>query len=106
MHPPTFQPALFEAGEPSFDPSLPGRERIALDERSWLDLVPSWVQGSDALFEQIVRARKWKQRARRMYDRQLLEPRLTAPWSLRSGLPLLPPLIEEMRQTLSRQYGV
>ena len=41
-----------------------------------------------------------------MYDRRVLEPRLTAPWSLGSGLPLEPALLEEMRRCLGARYGV
>src|SRR5207237_4320261 len=80
--------------------------RIELDARSWVDYAPGWVSGDGALFEQVTAARDWKQRTRRTDDKRLLEPRLTAPWSLRSGAPLEPRLIEEMRACLSKRYGV
>jgi alkylated DNA repair dioxygenase AlkB len=41
-----------------------------------------------------------------MYDRHLLEPRLTAPWNLRSGDPLEPRILEDVRLALSERYGV
>jgi alkylated DNA repair dioxygenase AlkB len=41
-----------------------------------------------------------------MYEGRVLEPRLTAPWNLRSGAPLEPRILEEMRLALSRRYGV
>src|SRR5436309_10249177 len=40
-----------------------------------------------------------------MFDRRLLEPRLTAPWTLESGELLEPPILEEIRLLLSGRYG-
>ena len=101
-----FQPGLFEAAAPSFDASFAEVRRVALDEHSWVDHAPGWVRGADTLFEAVLRTRAWGQRTRRMYDRSVLEPRLTAPWSLESGLPLQPAIIEAMRQALSARYEV
>jgi alkylated DNA repair dioxygenase AlkB len=101
-----FQPSLFDGPPVSFDAGFEGLERIFLDEISWVDHVRGWVRGSDALFEQILRSRRWGQRSRRMYERRVLEPRLTAPWSLASGVPLDPPVLEELRRCLSCRYGV
>jgi alkylated DNA repair dioxygenase AlkB len=101
-----FQPSLFGAQEVSFDASFAGLRRIPLDERCWLEYAPGWVQGCDVLFDQIVEARKWGQRTRRMYDRRVLEPRLTAPWNLRSGAPLEPRMLDDIRRCLSARYGV
>jgi alkylated DNA repair dioxygenase AlkB len=103
------QPGLFDAKEAqpiSFDASFSGVRRIELDPASWLDVQDGWVQGSDRLFEDILKARKWSQRTRRMYEGRVLEPRLTAPWNLRSGVPLEPAILDEMRLALSRRYGV
>ncbi len=41
-----------------------------------------------------------------MYDRRVLEPRLTSPWSLASGVPLEPAILEDLRLALSDRYGV
>ena len=101
-----FQPSLFGGEEVSFDASFAGVRRIDLDARSWVEYAPSWVRGSDALFERIVATRNWAQRTRRMYEGRVLEPRLTAPWNLRSGIPLEPPVLEQMRVCLSARYGV
>ncbi|BDG10556.1 alpha-ketoglutarate-dependent dioxygenase AlkB [Anaeromyxobacter paludicola] len=101
-----FQPTLFDGGAPGFDRSFAGLRRIALDEASWVDHAPGWVSGSDRLFLEVLRACRWDQRSRWMYERELAEPRLTAPWELSSGAPLLPPLVDEMRRCLSARYGV
>jgi len=103
---PAFQPGLFDAPGPAFDADFAGVQRIALDSRAWVDYAPGWVSGDGALFEQVVNARNWRQRTRRMYDRRVLEPRLTAPWNLASGEPLEPRIIDGMRLALSRRYGV
>src|ERR1700716_1096041 len=79
------QPGLFDAKEAqpiSFDASFSGVRRIELDLASWVEVQDGWVQGSDWLFDEILKARKWSQRTRRMYDGRVLEPRLTAPWNL------------------------
>jgi alkylated DNA repair dioxygenase AlkB len=63
------------------------------------------VSGADRLFEQILSGRDWQQRSRYMYDQRVLEPRLTAPWTLESGQPLEPPILEDIRLLLSSRYG-
>lgn len=105
MHAP-FQPGLFQPGEPSFDGSFARVERIGLDATAWLEFAPQWVSGADLLFEQILSQRNWKQRVRRMYAERVREPRLTAPWNLRSGAPLEPAILDRMRLALSGRYGV
>jgi alkylated DNA repair dioxygenase AlkB len=101
-----FQPSLLDSEPPSFDRSLSRLERIALDERSWLDWAPGWVRGSDRLFQLVLESRSWDTRTRWMYDRRVVEPRLTAPWSAASGAPLEPAIVDEMRRCLGEHYGV
>jgi alkylated DNA repair dioxygenase AlkB len=96
----------FDSAEPSFDPQFRGLTRAWLDPQSWVDLVPGWLTGSDALFRAVLDSREWGQRTRRMYDQRVLEPRLTAPWNLRSGAPLRPKLLDDARLALSARYGV
>jgi alkylated DNA repair dioxygenase AlkB len=101
-----FQPSLFGRTLPGFDREFRELVRIPLDEHAWLDHVPAWVSGADALFEEVLRTRTWGQRMRHMHQGKVLEPRLTSPWSLASGEPLLPPLVDEMRRALGERYGV
>ncbi len=101
-----FQPELFATQTASFDSSYSSLRRIALDARSWVDFAEGWVAGADALFEAVRRAGDWKQRTRWLYERHVKEPRLTSPWNAGSGAPLEPPLVEEMRASLSARYGV
>ncbi len=96
-----WQPSLFGDDEPAIDSAFTKLERIQLDQRSWVDHAPGWLSSADKLFHDIVECRDWSQRSRRMYDREVLEPRLTSPWFLDSGEPLEPGIVEEMRQVLS-----
>ena len=76
----SWQPSLLGATESiGFDGSFAELERSALDAESWVDHAPQWVSGADRLFGQVLTGRKWQQRSRRMFDRRVLEPRLTAP---------------------------
>ena len=81
----SWQPSLFATAGPDLDATFAKVERIELDPEAWVDHAAGWVTGSDDLFGAILESRKWGQRSRRMYDRKVLEPRLTAPWNARSG---------------------
>jgi alkylated DNA repair dioxygenase AlkB len=103
----TWQPSLLDAGdEPAVDELFSGAERTWLDRRSWVERVPGWVSDSDALFAHLVESADWGQRTRKMWDNEVLEPRLTAWWSAESKKPLEPPILERMRRALSARYGV
>ena len=101
-----FQPSLLGRQPPDIDRAFRNLARIALDGTAWLDHVPGWVDGADALFEEVLHARRWGQRTRHMHKGRVLEPRLTSPWSAASGEPLVPLLVEEMRRCLGEHYGV
>src|SRR5918999_384872 len=103
----TWQPPLLDSvPEPSIDEAFCGAARIQLDRRSWIERVPGWVAGCDALFAQLLANADWGQRTRKMWDNEVLEPRLTSWWGAESQTPLEPPILERMRQALSDRYGV
>ena len=81
----TFQPTLFDPQRVSFDASFSQLQRVPLDAGAWVDYAPEWVRGSDALFAELVRTRKWGQRTRWMYEKRVIEPRLTDIWMFESG---------------------
>ena len=99
-----WQPSLFALEPLEIDGSFSRLRRIHLDEQAWVDHAPGWVSGADVLFEEVLTARRWEQRSRKMYDQKVAEPRLTAPWSLDSGEPLEPAILEEIRNVLSDRY--
>lgn len=100
----TWQGSLFDglegaAARLSFD----ALRRDALDDRSWLDVVPGWVPDHGELFERLLEIAPWQQRTRQMWDNEVLEPRLVAAW--RTGEPV-PPEITELVDPLNARYGV
>jgi len=99
-----WQASLFAAGEPGFDPSIAGVRRLALDDTSWIDHLPRWLEGSDHIFAELVARLPWRQRTVPMYDRLVQEPRLVWWWTAEDG-PSPLPLLEEVGRALSRHYG-
>jgi alkylated DNA repair dioxygenase AlkB len=100
----TWQGSLFDGLEDSGDRlSFDALRRDALDETSWLDVVPAWVPDHGDLFDRLLEIAPWQQRTRTMWDSEVLEPRLVAAW--RTGEPL-PPEVAELVAPLSARYGV
>lgn len=94
---------LFGGGEPRIVPGFGGARRVALDEGSWVEHVPSWVEGQEALLELLTATTRWQSLRREMYDRSVDVPRLVA------SLPndgAGHPILEQARLALSRRYGI
>jgi len=72
-----WQPSLLGGVPPDFDASFARAERRDLGSGAWLDVVPGWARGSDPLFEAVLEGAPWSSHERRMYDRMVVEPRLT-----------------------------
>lgn len=103
LHHVTWQPSLLaDAEEPDFDASLDGARRRFLGQGAWVDHVPGWVTGGDALFDLVHGAAPWgPEEQRPMYDRIVDVPRLTTGlWH--EGRPRL---LDRMARCLSRHYG-
>lgn len=100
-----WQPSLLDAGYPAVDTSFSRASRRRLDARSWVDVVPAWVDGADQLFAELLDAVGWRQRNRWMYERRVDEPRLTGRWNDDGGDPIHP-TIAAMRDALGTRYGV
>ncbi len=88
----------------SVDTSFAAAKRIALDESSWIDVVPGWMAGSRALFDCLAEHASWSQRDRRLFEQTFQEPRLTAEYRHLVDVPN-EGLLEAIR-ALSRQYEV
>ena len=101
-----WQPSLFDGGAPAPDVSYAGMQRVVLDEHSWVDYCPGWLDGSDEVFEELAAQARWQQRTVPMYDKQVLEPRLTAGWSTDAADVETPPVLRTMAAALSRRYHV
>jgi alkylated DNA repair dioxygenase AlkB len=98
----SWQGSLFDSeGGPALDFDRLVRHR--LDDRSWIDEVTGWAPDHAAMFDELLVVAPWQQRARRMYDRMVLEPRMVAGWPSAEGLP---GSLEEMRRAVSERYRV
>ena len=93
---------LFGARRVDFDASFSELRRDELADGAWVDHVPGWVRGHDALFDELEVGLDWRTEKRRMYDRVVATPRLLAsvPTSAVAG-----GAIEDMRRALSERYG-
>jgi alkylated DNA repair dioxygenase AlkB len=95
-----WQPSLLGAASPRCDPTFRGVEHRDLGSGAWLELAPRWVDGADTLFEMVLSAAPWGEHERHMYDRMVVEPRLTTRlWDDP------PAAVLEMSDVLSSRYG-
>lgn len=98
----TEQPSLFGHGEPGFDPAFTGARRIDLGQGAWLEHLPAWVHGHEALFEALWSTTRWRLERRPMYDRIVDVPRQFA--TLPEDGPGHP-LLLELGNAVSARYG-
>jgi alkylated DNA repair dioxygenase AlkB len=92
---------LFSTAKVEFDRRYGGLCRIDLDDTAWLDSCAGWLSGHEALFEALVELVQWEQPVVRMYDRDVLTPRLVARLD-----PDVHPVIPELVESLSSRYRV
>lgn len=72
------QSSLFGDAEVEFDRSFETLRRIDLGEAAWIDYAPMWLSGDESLFARLVETAEWSQPVVKMYDREVITPRLTA----------------------------
>ncbi|MER7759781.1 alpha-ketoglutarate-dependent dioxygenase AlkB [Streptomyces sp. NPDC097619] len=97
------QSSLFDQADEARLGPLTGIRRTDLGSGAWYDLLPGWLDGSDALFERLASAVPWRAERRQMYEREVAVPRLLAFYG--EGAPLPHPVLEEARAALSRHYA-
>jgi len=98
------QAELFaNAGEVANETSFSRSVRTALDETSWVELVPGWLPGSEPLFHQLARGVPWREHYRHLFGRRFLEPRLTAEYRDLREMPH--PQLIAAAAALSAHYG-
>jgi alkylated DNA repair dioxygenase AlkB len=74
--------------------------RTELDEASWLEQVPGFVQGHATLFEALRARVAWHEERRMMYEREVAVPRLVA------GAPVsVHPLVAQIAGLLGHRYA-
>ncbi|MFK7916908.1 MAG: alpha-ketoglutarate-dependent dioxygenase AlkB [Ilumatobacter sp.] len=100
------QASLFGSQEPSFDSSFTTASRSALSAASWVEYVPGWLSGSDALFDELVDRLDFQQRIGiPMYDRLVDEPRLTSWWSELQSIEAPLPVLSDAKWALEHRYS-
>ena len=99
-----WQSSLFERPEPTPDPHFAGLERHGLSDGGWVDHVPSWVEGADALFAGLLESAPWETSEQELYGRVVATPRLIAHWPYEPGRVALPPALERIRALLEQRY--
>ncbi|MFJ3670995.1 alpha-ketoglutarate-dependent dioxygenase AlkB [Streptomyces sp. NPDC090106] len=100
---PHLQSSLFDQTDRLRLGSLDGIARTELDSGAWIDVLPGWLEGSDALFEQLATEVPWRAERRTMYDQVVDVPRLLAFYG--PGDPLPHPVLTRARASLSRHYA-
>ncbi|HEY7042670.1 MAG TPA: alpha-ketoglutarate-dependent dioxygenase AlkB [Nocardioidaceae bacterium] len=100
-----FQGSLLDSPElaaPSLG-DLGGLRRTRLARGAWVDVLPTWVHGSDGLFERLIETVPWYAERRQMYERVVDVPRLLCFYGEDADLP--DPLLDEARRVLSAHYA-
>ena len=96
------QRSLFDGGEPRFDQRLGRLCRMPLDEGAWVDHMPGWLEGHEAVLDALWSTTQWQSHRRRMYERVVDVPRLVA--TLPDDGPGHP-IVAKMADALSAHYG-
>jgi len=100
-----YQPSMLDlmAGPSATLEALPGRLiRHELTAGAWVDVLPGWVHGSDAVFETLLDEVDWRAERRAMYDGVVDVPRLLRWYGRGESLPH--PLLISARDQLSAHY--
>ncbi|TQJ85815.1 alpha-ketoglutarate-dependent dioxygenase AlkB [Streptomyces sp. SLBN-31] len=82
---------------------LDGIRRTTLGFGAWIDVLPGWLSGSDALFERLAAEVPWRAERRQMYDQVVDVPRLLAFYGVDDPLPH--PVLDEARAALCAHYA-
>ena len=98
------QPTLLGAQEPPrVDRGFASAARRDLGDGAWVDVVPGWVTGADALFDRLLAEGRWTTHEMLMYDEVVVQPRLQTTWPM-GELPRELDLLRAMGAALSARY--
>jgi alkylated DNA repair dioxygenase AlkB len=97
------QGSLFDQGDGVAVGPLTDVRRTELADGAWIDLLPGWLSGADAVFGDLVADVPWKAERRHMYDREVAVPRLLAHYAAEDALPHS--VLDEARSALSEHYA-
>ena len=95
------QLGLFGQEEPAFDETFSRIERLELGEGAWLEFARGFLAGHEVLMRALIEGTRFHASERRMYDHDVVVPRVTA--SLPEDGPLHP-VISSLQRALSQRY--
>ncbi|MER6256602.1 alpha-ketoglutarate-dependent dioxygenase AlkB [Streptomyces sp. NPDC001584] len=97
------QGSLFDQGDEIRLGPLGGMRRTDLGAGAWVDHLPGWLSGADALFERLAADVPWHAERRQMYEREVDVPRLLAFYAADEPLPHAS--LTEAREVLTGHYA-
>jgi hypothetical protein len=98
------QPSIWDlAEEAALTPLAGSVARHELGRGAWVDHLPGWVTGSDAVLEVLLGDIGWRADRRQMYEREVAVPRLLRWYGGHEPLPH--PLLTDAREALNRHYA-
>ncbi|MFG1894722.1 alpha-ketoglutarate-dependent dioxygenase AlkB [Micromonospora zamorensis] len=100
-----YQPSMLDLADagPTLGP-LPGQiRRHQLSRGAWVDHLPGWVQGSDAVLDTLLTEVPWRAERRTMFDSEVDVPRLLCWYDADRQLPH--PVLTTARAELTRHYA-
>ncbi|MFI6271893.1 alpha-ketoglutarate-dependent dioxygenase AlkB [Micromonospora zamorensis] len=100
-----YQPSMLDLADagPTLGP-LPGQiRRHQLSRGAWVDHLPGWVQGSDAVLDTLLTEVPWRAERRTMYDSEVDVPRQLCWYDADRQLPH--PVLTTARAELTRHYA-
>ncbi|MET7935905.1 alpha-ketoglutarate-dependent dioxygenase AlkB [Streptomyces sp. NPDC005322] len=101
--PPYFQGSLFDQTDDIRLGPLRGVRRTVLGDGAWIDVLPGWLSGADALFVRLAADVPWRAERRQMYEQVVAVPRLLSFYGAKDPLPH--PVLDQARATLSTHYA-
>jgi alkylated DNA repair dioxygenase AlkB len=96
------QLGLFGQSPPGFDPRFAKAARVELGGGAYLEHVPAWLEGHQAVFDVLLGTSEWHAHERLMYERRVAVPRLMASPAKESSVR---PLLSRMAAALSARFG-
>ncbi|MET8279667.1 alpha-ketoglutarate-dependent dioxygenase AlkB [Micromonospora sp. NPDC005174] len=100
-----YQPSMLDLtdAEPTLGPLGGQIRRHQLSRGAWVDHLPGWVQGSDAVLDTLLAEVPWRAERRTMYDSEVDVPRLLCWYDGERQLPH--PVLTSARTALTRHYA-
>jgi alkylated DNA repair dioxygenase AlkB len=100
-----YQPSMLDFGPDgtSLGPLAGQVRRHRLTRGAWVDHLPGWVRGSDAVLQTLLDEVDWRAERRKMYDDVVDVPRLLRWYA--GDEPLPHQLLTEARSTLTQHYA-